>query len=137
MIGRAEDFLNRLKDYDKDHVPDYSLKAVKAYIERPDFTPEKVNNVSSAASGLCSWVINVIKYYDIYCYVKPKRDALDEANAQLQDAQKKLADVRAKVAKLEEAQLKLQREFEHATEEKLSCQRAVEHINKTIERANR
>ena len=42
-------------------------------------------------------VRNIVVYYNIYCDVKPKRDALEEANNQLLDAQKKLADVQAKV----------------------------------------
>ena len=137
MIGKAEDFLNRLKDYDKDNIPDASLRAVKVYIDKPDFTPEKVNNVSSAASGLCSWVVNIVRYYEVYCDVKPKRDALAEANEQLRRAQKRLSDVMEKVSRLEAEQQKLQEKFEFATQEKLNCQRAVEHTNKTIELANR
>lgn len=30
-------------------------------------------NKSSAARGLCDWVINIVKYYDVIQIVEPKR----------------------------------------------------------------
>ena len=46
---------------------------------------------SGAASGLCSWVVNICKYFRIYQVVAPKRAALAEANKKLEGANKKLA----------------------------------------------
>jgi dynein heavy chain len=42
-------------------------------------------------------VINIVKFYEVYCDVEPKRRALEEANAELAAAQDKLAAVKAKV----------------------------------------
>lgn len=47
---------------------------------------------------ISSWVINIIKFYEVYCDVEPKRRALEEANAELADAQETLANVKAKVS---------------------------------------
>lgn len=49
-------------------------------------------------SGLCAWVINIIKFYEVYCDVEPKRKALAEANAELAAAQEKLCIIKQKVA---------------------------------------
>lgn len=46
---------------------------------------------SAAAAGLCAWVINICKFYDVYVVVEPKRRALNAANAELQAARDKLA----------------------------------------------
>lgn len=34
---------------------------------------------SGAAKGICSWVVNIVKYYDVIQDVEPKRKALKEA----------------------------------------------------------
>lgn len=62
-----------------------------------EFDPEYVKSKSAAAAGLCSWVINIVKFYEVYCDVEPKRRALEEANAELAEAQETLANVKAKV----------------------------------------
>ena len=37
----------------------------KDYLSNPDFDPAIVENKSKAAAGLCTWVINIVKFYDI------------------------------------------------------------------------
>lgn len=48
--------------------------------------------------GLCAWVINIIKFYEVYCDVEPKRLALAQANTELAQAQEKLSVIKKKVA---------------------------------------
>lgn len=57
--------------------------------------------------GLCSWVINIVKYYEVYCTVEPKRIALNQANAELDAARDRLRAIKNKVAELEETLAKL------------------------------
>ena len=45
LLGDAN-FLKRLVDYDKDNIPDKTLKALKKYIDNPKFVPEVVEKVS-------------------------------------------------------------------------------------------
>lgn len=49
-------------------------------------------------SGLCSWVINIIKYYEIFVVVEPKRQALMKANRDLQEARDKLKFLKDKLS---------------------------------------
>lgn len=36
------------------------------YISNPNFRPDYIRTKSSAAAGLCAWVINICKYFRIY-----------------------------------------------------------------------
>lgn len=53
---------------------------------------------SSAAAGLCSWCLNIVRFYEVFCEVEPKRRALEEANAELAEAQEKLSRIKNKIA---------------------------------------
>lgn len=57
-----------------------------------------VRKLLSTRTGLCAWVINIIKFYEVYCDVEPKRLALAQANTELAQAQEKLAIIKKKVA---------------------------------------
>jgi dynein heavy chain len=35
-----------------------------------------MSNKSKAAAGLCSWAINIVRYYDVWVTVEPKRREL-------------------------------------------------------------
>lgn len=59
---------------------------------------EFVKSKSAAAAGLCAWVINIIKFYEVFCDVEPKRKALAAANAELAAASEKLKSIKAQVA---------------------------------------
>lgn len=47
--------------------------------------------------GLCEWVINIMKYYEVWTIVEPKRKALDQATAEYNAAQSKLAVLNEKI----------------------------------------
>lgn len=38
----------------------------KDFISNPNFRPDYIRTKSSAAAGLCAWVINICKYFRIY-----------------------------------------------------------------------
>lgn len=63
-------------------------------------TVASLKNVSSAAAGLCEWVINIEIYYTVVVTVEPKKKAVAEGQAQLDAANSKKAEVDALVAKL-------------------------------------
>lgn len=49
-------FLQTVKMLDAKHISDKTLRKIKKYTKDPNFTPELVRNVSSAAGVLCQWV---------------------------------------------------------------------------------
>jgi dynein heavy chain len=104
LMGNPNGFLAELSGYkariDNDEVNPNNFKACKPILADSDFTIERLTNISSVAAGLCSWVININVYYDVYVDVEPKRLQVEAAKAELAEADKNKAEVDELVAKL-------------------------------------
>ncbi|XP_032944295.1 dynein axonemal heavy chain 11 isoform X2 [Rhinolophus ferrumequinum] len=138
FMGKVDDFLQALINYDKEHIPENCLKVVnEQYLKDPEFNPNLIRTKSFAAAGLCAWVINIIKFYEVYCDVEPKRQALAQANLELAAATEKLEAIRKKLEDLDRNLSRLTASFEKAIAKKVQCQEEVNQTNKTIELANR
>ncbi|KAM7121693.1 dynein axonemal heavy chain 11 [Molossus nigricans] len=138
FMGKVDDFLQALINYDKEHIPENCLKVVnEQYLKDPEFNPSLIRTKSFAAAGLCAWVINIIKFYEVYCDVEPKRQALAQANLELAAATEKLEAIRKKLVDLDQNLSRLTASFEKAIAEKVRCQEEVNQTNKTIELANK
>ncbi|EGV97391.1 Dynein heavy chain 11, axonemal [Cricetulus griseus] len=138
FMGKVDDFLQALINYDKEHIPENCLKVVnEQYLKDPEFNPNLIRTKSFAAAGLCAWVINIIKFYEVYCDVEPKRQALAQTNSDLAAATEKLEAIRRKLVDLDQNLSKLTASFQKATAEKVRCQEEVNQTNKTIDLANR
>ncbi|XP_061247081.1 dynein axonemal heavy chain 9 isoform X1 [Bos javanicus] len=136
-MAKVDGFLDSLVHFDKENIHENCLKAIRPYLQDPEFNPEFVATKSYAAAGLCSWVINIVKFHEVFCDVEPKRQALSRATSDLAAAQEKLAAVKAKIAHLNENLAKLTAKFEKATTDKLKCQQEAEATAGTISLANR
>uniref|UniRef100_A0A8B9NIU4 Dynein axonemal heavy chain 17 n=1 Tax=Accipiter nisus TaxID=211598 RepID=A0A8B9NIU4_9AVES len=137
MMGKVDTFLDALKKFDKEHIPEACLKAFQPYQSDPSFDPEFIMSKSTAAAGLCSWCLNIVRFYEVFCEVEPKRQALEEANAELAEAQEKLSRIKSKIADLNANLAALTAEFEKATAEKIKCQQEADATNRVITLANR
>jgi len=67
---QVDEFVSALINYEKENIPEVCLKAVQPYLDDPEFDPENIRRQSFAAAGLCAWVINIVKYYEVYCEVR-------------------------------------------------------------------
>ena len=66
-MGNVDAFLKSLLNFDKDNIPVNCVDCVeKDFISNPNFTPDFIKSKSSAAAGLCGWVVNIVKYFRIY-----------------------------------------------------------------------
>ena len=137
MMNKVDQFLDSLINYDKENIHPNVLVAMEPYIKNKEFDPDFVKSKSNAAAGLCSWAINILKFYEVYCDVKPKRDALAAANKMLNDAQTKLQGIIDTVAKLEQTLVDLTNQYKAAIEAKVKCQAEADATNATISLANR
>ena len=137
FMGKVDQFLDSLINFDKENIHANNLKAVEPYLQDKDFEPDFVRGKSFAASGLCSWVINIVGFYRVFCDVEPKRIALAAANAELAAAQSKLAQIKAKIKELDDNLAQLTAEYEAATSAKLKCQQEADATALTISLANR
>ncbi|XP_058532038.1 dynein axonemal heavy chain 9 isoform X2 [Ochotona princeps] len=136
-MAKVDSFLDALLNFDKENIHENCLKAIRPYLQDPEFNPEFVATKSYAAAGLCSWVINIVRFYEVFCDVEPKRQALSKATTDLTAAQEKLAAIKAKISHLNGNLAKLTAKFERATADKLKCQQEAEATASTISLANR
>ncbi|NWI40584.1 DYH17 protein, partial [Picathartes gymnocephalus] len=136
-IGKADTFLASLKNYDGENIPEPCLKAFEPYRSDPGFNPEFIKSKSTAAAGLCSWCLNMVRFYEVHCTVKPKRQAVADADAELAEAQQRLSRIKSRIATLNANLATLTAQFEKATAEKIKCQQEADETNKVITLANR
>uniref|UniRef100_A0A7N8XCZ9 Dynein, axonemal, heavy polypeptide 9 like n=1 Tax=Mastacembelus armatus TaxID=205130 RepID=A0A7N8XCZ9_9TELE len=137
VMSKVDDFLQALVNFDKEHIPEATVRCVRdEYLSDPEFNSEFVRQKSSAAAGLCAWVINIIRFHEVFCEVETKRMCLSQANADLAEAAEKLEAVRKKL-ELDTNLETLTTALEKATSEKLRFQEEVNRTTKTIELANR
>ncbi|KAJ4456876.1 putative Dynein heavy chain 17; axonemal [Paratrimastix pyriformis] len=136
-MNQVDKFLEQLLHFDKDHVPQANLKALEPYLSRPDFNTTDIGRKSAAAAGLCGWVINIVKYFNIYCDVQPKRERLASAQATLAEARAKLDAVQKKVAQLNKRLAENTALFEKATAEKNAVIAQAEATKLKLQLANR
>ena len=138
LMGNVDQFLQSLISFDKDNTPIIACEWIeKNLLQKEQFNPEAMKSKSSAAAGMCGWVINIVKYFRIYQVVEPKRQLLAEANTKLDEANTKLAGVRAQVAALEAKLAELNEQFETATQEKNDAIAAADKTQKKAEMAKR
>ncbi|XP_073817376.1 dynein beta chain, ciliary-like [Musca autumnalis] len=137
IMGNVDKFLDSLINYDKKHIHPDIIKALQPYLADPEFDPEKILAKSSAAAGLCSWVININRFYDVYLVVEPKERALMEAEQELTDARDKLTALNNRLNELEEQLNVLQMAYDDALAKKQKCQDEADKTAFTIDLANR
>lgn len=73
-------FLEGLLKFEKDTIPVACIKKLhERILTNENFDPEKVKLASTAAEGLCKWVIAIVQYDKVAKVVAPKRVQLKEA----------------------------------------------------------
>ncbi|XP_057312411.1 dynein axonemal heavy chain 12-like isoform X2 [Hydractinia symbiolongicarpus] len=131
-------FLNSLKEYDKDNIPVHVMKKIRAeYMTNPEFDPTKVRTASSAAEGLCKWVQAMEIYDRVAKVVAPKKIKLAEAETTLAATMELLNTKRAELAEIEEKVATLKQQFEDMTEKKAQLEYQVDLCAKKLERAEK
>eukprot|EP00960_Hanusia_phi_P013114 383004-Hanusia_phi.AAC.2 len=90
LLG-AGTLLQTLKEYDKEHIPPKVIERIRKEF-KPDenFTPQQIAKASSAAEGLCKWVLAMEGYDRVAKIVAPKKEKLAKAEAELSEAMKDL-----------------------------------------------
>lgn len=137
IMTKVDKFLDDLVNYDKENIYPETVKKVAEITKHPEFDPKKIYAKSAAAAGLCAWVINILKFYEVFVVVEPKRKALQKANHDLAEARAKLAELNEKLNFLEQQLGLLKADFEEATAAKMRCQAEADATTQMIDLANR
>ena len=94
-------FLQNLKDYDKDNIAPSIMSVVnKTYMNDENFMPHIVAKASSAAEGLCKWVRAMVSYDEVAKVVAPKKEKLAAAEKECNNSLEYLNEKRKSLAAL-------------------------------------
>lgn len=94
-------FLQNLKDYDKDNIPPSIMQIIKkTYMTDQNFMPQIVTKASSAAEGLCKWVRAMVSYDEVAKIVAPKKEKLAAAEKECNECLAFLNEKRKTLAAL-------------------------------------
>ncbi|XP_058027873.1 dynein axonemal heavy chain 12 [Ahaetulla prasina] len=137
LLGEMN-FLKDLREYDKDNIPVSVMQKIRSeYLTNPEFDPPKVAKASSAAEGLCKWIMAMEVYDRVAKVVAPKKARLAEAQQSLAHTMALLNQKRAELKAVEDRLEALQETFLEKTEEKARLEFQVDLCAKKLERAEK
>ncbi|XP_035709844.1 dynein beta chain, ciliary [Folsomia candida] len=137
MMGDIAKFLDGLMNLEKEKITMTMVDAMKPYTDVAGFDPENIKSKSFAAAGLCSYVVNVLLFNDVFQEVAPKRRALQEATDILNKALDRLKYLKHRITELEDKLTILTSEYDVAIAAKQKCQTEADRTALTIDLANR
>ena len=141
LLGSIPEYIDYLKGIktgvDNNTIPKLNFKEVKELTDLEHFKPEIILTKNKAAAGLCSFVVNIVMYYEVVVTVEPKRKALQDANDQLETANAELSAVIEQVTELEAKLAKLTAELNAANKEKQEALDSVEKRQRKLDLAQR
>ncbi|KAK9744283.1 Dynein heavy chain, N-terminal region 2 [Popillia japonica] len=137
LLGEMN-FLQQLKDFDKDHIkPEIMNKIRKDYLGHKLFKPQIVAKASSAAEGLCKWIIAMDMYDKVAKEVAPKKARLEIAEQEYAATMAILNEKKAQVEKLEEKLARLNELLDEANKKQKELQDNVDLCAKKLFRAEK
>ncbi|KAM4626185.1 dynein axonemal heavy chain 7 isoform 2-T2 [Discoglossus pictus] len=129
-------FLQSLHEYDKDNIPVAYMSIIrKQYITNVEFVPDKVRNASTAAEGLCKWVIAMDSYDKVAKVVAPKKIKLNQAESELKVAMDGLRKKQAALKEVQDKLAKLEQKLEENKQKKADLENQVDLCSKKLDRA--
>jgi dynein heavy chain len=118
MMNNPAAFIDEVKSFNANEIPENSLKLTDECIALPFFNYETMKGKSSAAANLANWVINCVKYHKIYVKVAPLMAKVAEATQTKETAEASLAIVKKQVADIEAECAALDEKLNGAVNEK-------------------
>ncbi|XP_044764010.1 dynein axonemal heavy chain 1-like [Coccinella septempunctata] len=129
-------FLQSLKDFDKDHIkPEIMVKIRKDYLSHKDFKPHVVAKASSAAEGLCKWIIAMDMYDKVAKEVAPKKEKLEKAEREYAETLAILDEKKLEVVRLERQLAQLNVKLQEANKKQSRLQKTADACNRKLERS--
>lgn len=129
-------FLDYLIEFDKDNIPGKIMKIInEKYLTNPDFDPDKVKKASIAAQGLCKWVIAMSSYDKVAKEIRPKRIALDAAEAMYAGAMDALNEKRSQLREVEIKLKEVQDSLDENERKMNELQNKADGVHNKIKRA--
>jgi len=125
MMGKP-DFLNSLKNFNKDGLTGKVMGRVKGYFKNPEFNAARIKTISKAGGGLHTWVAAIANYYEVASKIEPLRNAVRQAEMDQQKNTKDLAKLKKELAEIKTKLEELNKELseQSAVKDDLTAQAA-------------
>ena len=136
LLGEG-DFLKQMVNYDKDNIPEATLRKLKPYIDNPKFQPEAVEKVSRACTSMCLWVRAIDLYAHVFREVAPKREKLRGAEESLQKVTAALKEKQDQLGAVEQKIAELKRSFEESVRAKEELEKNMSVTAARLQRAGK
>ncbi|CAG9462898.1 unnamed protein product [Pedinophyceae sp. YPF-701] len=138
QLLNQKDFLQTLKEYDKDNIPPKIISKIRSeYTNREDFTPANAKNASSAAEGMCKWVVAMDKYDVVAKQVAPLSAAQEKAQSEYDVVMEGLRGKQAELKSLMDKLAEMEAELKSSSEKKDRLEAEVELCTLKLERAEK
>ena len=118
LLTDAKVFIDSLKNFDKDNIPDRIIKQMTPFMEDPGFTPAAIERSSKACTAVCMWARAMYKYHFVALGVAPKRARLKEAEDELAVVMEQLAKAKAVLKEVNDRLQMLEKSYNEAVDKK-------------------
>lgn len=116
LLNNPGQFMQKMIDFDRENIPESTVKRVNAILNSDEFTLEKVKTASQALVAIHKWVSAMMQYHELLKIVNPKRQKVAEMNEKLAIVRANLADKRKKLREVEEKIENLERMYREKLE---------------------
>ncbi|KAM7063036.1 dynein axonemal heavy chain 1 [Molossus nigricans] len=130
-------FLEGLFKFDKDNIGEAVIKAIQPYIDNEEFQPAAIAKVSKACTSICQWVRAMHKYHFVAKAVEPKRQALREAQEDLEVTQKILEEAKQRLQEVEDGIATMQARYRECITKKEELELKCEQCEQRMGRADK
>lgn len=118
MMNNPKKFLDDIIAFDNKNIDQWILDELAHILALDNFTFDNMSRKSFAASNLCKWVINTVKYNSIYKKVKPLMESADAAERLAAEKTEELKVVQEKVRLVVEKVDALKQKLDEAVDAK-------------------
>ena len=136
-MQRVDVFLNDLRNLKKQSITETQIAQVKPYIASAEFSVDVITTKSIAAAGLCEWVLQLVKYFELYAFIQPKRELVADSELRYDEAQLKVTKIKTQVERLKVKQTELSQAVQDAQRDRDSVVGEGEGLNEKLQLSQR
>jgi len=135
MMGERG-FLNSVIEFDMETMSDSIVSKLKPLVTANDFNERDLRKANVAAAGLGAWVLALVNVHEMRKVVRPRQEALAEAEAQSAESLKKLNHTKDQLRLLQEKLDKLEQDKRECTTKQKRLEYEFENATIKLERAH-
>ena len=137
LLANQKKFFESLMEYDLENISAELMERIRNdYVSRTaEFNPKRVAQASSAAKGLCEWVLALHRYEKVLAIVRPKKKRYNEAVAEVAALEHDLKETREELAVTNAKLRELETQYEDTMAKKMELKADIELCEKKLMRA--